>query len=132
MTTITIDWLALILCVLPILIALLLSLLWLWRTIQAANAYNLPPTRPDLGIALHSTPRGLVHPHSQSRALWERLTKREREVALLAAEGKTNAEIGKALHISTSTVGNHLSNIYDKLEVNSRHEIKYIRQDIED
>lgn len=48
------------------------------------------------------------------------LSPREYEVACLVADGLTNAEIGKALHISPATVGRHLSNIYERLEIHSR------------
>lgn len=48
------------------------------------------------------------------------LSPREFEVARLVAEGLTNAEIGKRLHISPATVGRHLSNIYERLDIHSR------------
>jgi DNA-binding NarL/FixJ family response regulator len=48
------------------------------------------------------------------------LSAREYEVACLVADGLTNAEIGKTLHISPATVGRHLSNIYERLSIHSR------------
>lgn len=48
------------------------------------------------------------------------LSPREREIAELVAEGLTNAEIGKRLHISRYTVMTHLSNVYGRLEIKSR------------
>src|SRR5712692_5212866 len=108
MTTITIDWLPFIFCVLPILIALLLSLLWLWRTLKAGNAIASSLTRSDVATEFHSSARSSTYPNVKSDQSWGRLTRREREVALLAAAGKTNAQIGNELHITTSTVGNHL------------------------
>ncbi len=48
------------------------------------------------------------------------LTDREREVLELTAEGMSNSAISKQLHISQGTVKTHLSNIYSKLEVDSR------------
>lgn len=48
------------------------------------------------------------------------LSPREYEVAALVSEGLTNVEIGRRLHISPSTVGRHLSNIYERLEIHSR------------
>ena len=48
------------------------------------------------------------------------LTKREREVALLVAEGKTNKEIADILCISFHTVKAHIGNIYEKMKVDSR------------
>ncbi len=50
------------------------------------------------------------------------LTRREREVLLLAARGLGNKRIGEDLHLSTATVKRHLSNVYDKLGVHSRSE----------
>lgn len=48
------------------------------------------------------------------------LSARELEVAELVASGLTNAEIGKRLHISPATVGRHLSNVYERLDIHSR------------
>jgi RNA polymerase sigma factor (sigma-70 family) len=48
------------------------------------------------------------------------LTEREREVLRLAAEGASNAQIGKRLFISEGTVKNHLSHILRKLDVKDR------------
>ncbi|ANZ35671.1 hypothetical protein BBK82_05840 [Lentzea guizhouensis] len=51
------------------------------------------------------------------------LTRREREVAGLAARGMTNREIAEALVISVRTVDNHLSNAYGKLGIATRAEL---------
>ena len=48
------------------------------------------------------------------------LSRRELEVLSLLAQGRANAEIGKALFISDSTVRNHISSILMKLHVNNR------------
>src|SRR5215467_12975034 len=48
------------------------------------------------------------------------LTKREKEILRLVAEGLTNEEIGKRIFISEKTVKTHLTNIFDKLKVNNR------------
>ena len=56
------------------------------------------------------------------------LTQREREIitALLTFEGSTNEEIARQLFISTSTLKNHLTTIYSKLDVKNRvHLMKY-------
>ncbi|WP_158296445.1 helix-turn-helix transcriptional regulator [Nocardioides albidus] len=50
------------------------------------------------------------------------LTGREREVLGLVAEGLTNREIGRRLHISEKTASVHLSNVMAKLGASSRTE----------
>jgi DNA-binding CsgD family transcriptional regulator len=48
------------------------------------------------------------------------LRPREREIAMLVAEGLTNGEIAARLGISPSTVGRHLANCYERLGIHSR------------
>jgi DNA-binding NarL/FixJ family response regulator len=48
------------------------------------------------------------------------LTDREREVLALIARGADNSEIAAQLHISGKTVSNHISNIFNKLQVANR------------
>jgi ATP/maltotriose-dependent transcriptional regulator MalT len=50
----------------------------------------------------------------------EELTPQERQVAVLAAEGKTNREIGSQLFLSPKTIEWHLSHVYRKLGIASR------------
>ncbi len=49
----------------------------------------------------------------------ESLTKREKDILILAAKGLKQQEIANQLYISRRTVNNHLLSINDKLEVNS-------------
>lgn len=51
------------------------------------------------------------------------LTRREREVAVLAAEGLSSKEIAAQLFVSARTVENHLQAVYGKLGVTSRDEL---------
>ena len=51
------------------------------------------------------------------------LTRREREVAVLAASGITSKDIADRLFVSVRTVDNHLGRVYDKLGVASRAEL---------
>lgn len=53
-------------------------------------------------------------------ALYEDLTKREREVLSLIADGKSNQEIADTLFITLKTVKTHVSNILAKLQVDDR------------
>jgi DNA-binding NarL/FixJ family response regulator len=48
------------------------------------------------------------------------LTPQEREIAMLAAAGLSNKEIGQRLFLSHRTVGAHLYQIFPKLGITSR------------
>jgi len=48
------------------------------------------------------------------------LTDRERELLELVASGKSNQEISHQLHITSKTVSNHVSSIFNKLKVGDR------------
>ena len=48
------------------------------------------------------------------------LTKREKEVFSLLVKNKSTYQISEELFISTKTVRNHISNVIQKLSVNSR------------
>ena len=52
------------------------------------------------------------------------LSAREREIALLAAEGLGSQEIADRLVVSVRTVSNHLQNVYVKLGVNRRSDLR--------
>ncbi len=53
----------------------------------------------------------------------ESLTKREREVAALAAQGYTAREIGAQLHIGERTVETHVANVCSKLGLKAKIEL---------
>jgi DNA-binding CsgD family transcriptional regulator len=52
------------------------------------------------------------------------LTRRELEVAAMAAQGWSSEEIARRLVLSVRTVDNHLGHVYQKLGVTSRGELK--------
>ncbi len=52
-----------------------------------------------------------------------RMSNRERQVIELIADGSTNKEIAKKLHISTYTVKSHVHNILEKLSLHTRVQI---------
>jgi DNA-binding NarL/FixJ family response regulator len=106
-----------------------------------ARGYVLKDSRPEETIAaVRAAGKGeaLLHPSLVSRVLSEfgrlstqkaadnavfaELTDREREVLTEIGKGRRNKEIADALFISEKTVKNHISNIFAKLEVNSRAE----------
>jgi DNA-binding NarL/FixJ family response regulator len=59
----------------------------------------------------------------QSQIPENRLTPREREIAQLVAEGKSNKEVAAALKISIKTVEAHRSNLMHKLNLSSVSEL---------
>jgi DNA-binding NarL/FixJ family response regulator len=69
--------------------------------VRAATAPPTPDTQPGLPG---------VYP----------LTRREVEVAILVAQGKTNKEIAGQLFNSVRTIDNHVQHIYNKLNIDSR------------
>jgi DNA-binding CsgD family transcriptional regulator len=77
------------------------------RLTEARRAEGLP------------VPRG---PNASTLAHPAGLTAREVEVLALVGEGRTNAEIAAALHLSAKTVGHHVSHILDKLGARTRTE----------
>jgi two-component system response regulator NreC len=52
-----------------------------------------------------------------------RMTKREKQVVELIADGFTNKEIAQKLHLSPYTVKSHVHNILEKLALNTRVQI---------
>jgi DNA-binding NarL/FixJ family response regulator len=84
----------------------------------------------DILNAIHLASRGLrVIPQTPSRpdrvpiAAGHLLTRREAEVLPLLQQGRSNAEIALALHVSVETIRTHAGNIYRKLGVSSRREL---------
>jgi DNA-binding NarL/FixJ family response regulator len=86
-------------------------------------------SRTDLAHAVRAAARGetvlapsvagrLVHRMRNPPA--QPLSPREVEVLRLVATGATNADIGRALHISEATVKTHLLRVFGKLDVSDR------------
>ena len=94
-----------------------------------ATGYLLKDTpREDLFTAVRAASRGepTLTPSVASRLMGrmrtppQTLSPREIAVLELAARGRTNREIARALHVSETTVKTHLLRAYDKLGVSDR------------
>ena len=69
-----------------------------------------------------STPLANGSVGGDSHPAVELLTKREREILQLVAEGHSNSQLARMLWVTEQTVKFHLSNIYRKLDVANRTE----------
>lgn len=85
-------------------------------TFDQAIAYARTASDPDAPPTPQPRPGKESHPPGD-------LTRREREVALLIAEGKSNREIADALVVTERTVEGHVSNILSKLGFRSRTQV---------
>ncbi len=101
------------------------------QAIQAgATGYLLKDTpREDIFAAVRQVAKGesVLTPVVASRLMArmrapaeEQLSERELEVLALVAQGHSNQDIARQLHISKATVKTHLIHIYGKLGVNDR------------
>jgi DNA-binding CsgD family transcriptional regulator len=61
---------------------------------------------------------------------WESLTKTERRVARLIADGHTNRSAAKELALSPNTISTHLRSVFGKLAVNSRVQLARIMMNL--
>src|SRR5205823_4952942 len=66
-------------------------------------------------ISFFASPSPPVPPQS-----FPELTEREREILTVIAQGQSNTEIAGRLGLSQKTVRNHVSNIFNKLQVADR------------
>ena len=69
------------------------------------------------------------HRRRRARQQLDRLTDREREVAVSIGHGKSNAEISSELYMSVATVKAHVSHVLEKLELNNRVQIALLTHD---
>lgn len=77
----------------------------------------------------HVTDSGADKRERHAREQLDRLTEREREVAVAIGHGKSNAEISRELYMSVATVKAHVSHMLEKLELNNRVQIALLAHD---
>jgi DNA-binding NarL/FixJ family response regulator len=97
------------------------------RMIVVELAADLSDTRLRerfLRNALAQFPRRAVpSPRLAAKRAYDGLTERERDVAILIMQGKTNRQIAETLVLSERTVQVHITNILGKLGFSSRAQI---------
>jgi DNA-binding NarL/FixJ family response regulator len=97
------------------------------RLVAAGDAMLSPAvTRRLIG---HVADSGVAARRGQARELLDRLTEREREVAVLIGLGRSNAEIAQELLMSVATVKAHVTRLLTKLEVSNRVQIALVAHD---
>lgn len=89
---------------------------------QAQEAGRIQTLEQGIEYALF-LPLGPAESASKEQDELGGLSKREREVVTLIAQGKTNGEIASELVLSKRTVEKHIANILSKLELTSRAQI---------
>jgi ATP/maltotriose-dependent transcriptional regulator MalT len=90
---------------------------------SAHERFTAMGARPYLGRCAEDLSHLQVPRPRTSNALLD-LTDRERDVARLVGEGRTNAETAAQLYLSHKTVEYHLANIYLKLGITSRRQLR--------
>jgi DNA-binding NarL/FixJ family response regulator len=77
----------------------------------------------------HVADDGAAARRAHARELLDRLTDRERAVAVAIGQGKANAEIAAELFMSVATVKAHVSRLLQKLELDNRVQIALLAHD---
>lgn len=87
----------------------------------------LTPPGPRVAPVVPSVP---VLETADLQLRWHTLSRREEQIARLAAEDCSDEEIARRLTLSVRTVQNHLQHAREKLRIHSRHEFKYFLQSL--
>lgn len=93
-----------------------------------AAAGGEPVLAPDITRRLMDTVAAGGGEVREARQALDRLTGRERDVALEIGRGSSNAEIGRRLYLSVPTVKAHVSNVLLKLGVENRTQVALLVQ----
>jgi DNA-binding NarL/FixJ family response regulator len=97
------------------------------RSVAAGDPMLSPTvTRRLIG---HVTDGRIGDRQRRAREQLDRLTEREREVAVAVGLGKSNAEISRELYMSVATVKAHVSRLLEKLDFNNRVQIALLAHD---
>jgi DNA-binding NarL/FixJ family response regulator len=93
--------------------------------LAARVARSLPPASRDAALWRgRATAAGDLAPWRSTAATPARLSRRQQQVAELAARGLTSAQIAAELGLSTRTAENHLQQAYRTLGVRTRDELR--------
>jgi DNA-binding NarL/FixJ family response regulator len=95
----------------------------------ASGEATLSPSVMEMVIAAATAGTGEQLRRTQARRDLDRLTDREREVAVEVARGATNAEIAGALSMSVATVKAHVSHVFAKLGTDNRVRVAMLVRD---
>jgi DNA-binding NarL/FixJ family response regulator len=98
------------------------------RLVAAGEAMLSPAVTRRL-IAHVADDGGVAGRQARARELLDRLTDREREVAVAIGQGKSNADIAAELYMSVATVKAHVSRLLQKLDLDNRVQIALLAHD---
>jgi DNA-binding NarL/FixJ family response regulator len=91
------------------------------RTVAAGEALLDPlVTRSLIHRFLSTGVSTAARPSAETRRQLDRLTERERQVLVLVAQGRSNAEIADLLVIAESTAKTHVKRVLSKIDVHDR------------
>jgi DNA-binding NarL/FixJ family response regulator len=80
-------------------------------------------------LIAHLSDTGAAARKRHATSALDKLSEREREVAIAVGRGKSNAEIAGELFMSVATVKAHISRILTKLDLNNRTQVALLAHD---